>query len=63
MAVVYENLSAIKVDQAQRLMEDALASSGKALKIRRRALGGDDDGKVNGRVWNCTIALKGIGAK
>ncbi|CAJ1968225.1 unnamed protein product [Cylindrotheca closterium] len=38
-AAVYENLSAVKVDQG--LLEDAIAASAEALKIRRRTLGDD----------------------
>ncbi|CAJ1959570.1 unnamed protein product [Cylindrotheca closterium] len=38
-AAVYENISSVKVDQG--LLEDAIAASAEALKIRRRTLGDD----------------------
>jgi tetratricopeptide (TPR) repeat protein len=38
-AVVYEHFSSVKVDQG--LLEDAIAASAEALKIRRRTLGDD----------------------
>ncbi|CAJ1962977.1 unnamed protein product [Cylindrotheca closterium] len=47
MAVIYENISAVKVEQS--LLEDGIAASAQALKIRRRTLG-DDNAYTKGRM-------------
>ncbi|CAJ1968179.1 unnamed protein product [Cylindrotheca closterium] len=41
-AAIFENLSAVKVDQG--MLDDAIATSAEALKIRRRTLGDEDAG-------------------
>ena len=46
-AEIYENISAVKVQQG--LLEDGIAASAEALKLRRRTLG-DDHTETKGRM-------------